>query len=186
MVHPPTIDRAIHLAPGRAAGARLREAGARHVVLLDDDLAHGPSAAEPGKHARLRRGHRSEVSSGPRPASDLAATLDVLPEELPVVLWSSGAWRDVLAAVQGLVALRRGRIPPGRLRLAAAEGPQPIGERAAGSLARLLGRSRPLRPSDLRDAAAAWRAFTARTPAALERVRRRPGGFPGFAAAVAD
>jgi hypothetical protein len=187
VVHPPAIDRAIHLAPGRAAGARLREAGARHVVLLDDGLTHGPSAAEPRKHARLRRAHRAEVSGADaRGGADLAATLALLPPELPVVLWTSGAWRDVLAAVQALVALRRGRIPARRVRLVAAEGPQPIGERAAGSLTRLLARSRPIRPGDVRGAAAAWRAFTARTPAALERARRRPGGFPGFAAAVAE
>jgi hypothetical protein len=186
-VLPPTaIDRAIHLAPGRAAGVRLREAGARHVVLLEEGLTHGPSSADPHRHARLRRAHRAEATGASvRGAADLAATLDVLPAELPVVLWTSGAWRDVLAAVQALVALRRARVLARRVRLALAEGPQPIGERAARALPRVLGRSRPVRPGEVRAAAAAWRAFTARTPAALERARRRPGAFPGFTASVA-
>jgi hypothetical protein len=186
VVNPPAIDRAIHLAAGRAAGARLREAGARHVVLLDDDLTQGPSSAEPGRHARLRRAHRAEVAGADaRGAADLAATLDLLPEDLPVVLWTSGAWRDLLAAAQALLALRRARIPARRILLALAEGPQPVGDRAARPLRSLLARARPVRPAELRGAASLWRAFTARTPAALDRLRRRPGVFPALAAAAA-
>jgi hypothetical protein len=187
VVQPPAIDRAIHLAPGRAAGARLREAGARHVALLEDDLTHGPSSSDPRAHARLRRAHRAEVSGADaRGAGDLAATLDLLPGELPVVLWTSGAWRDLLAAARALVALRRARVPARRIRLARAEGPQPIGERAARSLRSLLARAHPIRPGELRGAVSVWRAFTARTPAALDRLRRRPGVFPGLAAAAAE
>lgn len=185
MVPPPAIDRAIHLAPGRAAGARLREAGARHVALLDDDLAHGPSSSDARRHARLRRAHRAEVTGAdPRGAADLAAVLEPLPEDLPVVLWTSGAWRDVLAAAQALMALRRARIPARRIHIAVAEGPQPIGERAARPLRSLLVRARPIRPAELRGAASLWRAFTGRTPAALDRLRRRSGAFPGSSAAA--
>jgi hypothetical protein len=181
----PTFQRAIHLAPASASPA-LRRAGARHVVALDDRITHGPSAADPRAHARLRRAFVREVGAG-RGAPDLGSTLSALPDDLGLVLWTSAAWRDVVAAVSAIDALRRARVPPARLRLAAASGPRPVADRSRRDLSLALSRASPLTPAQVRAAAGLWLAFTYRTPAAIERARRRrASAFPGFGAAAAS
>jgi hypothetical protein len=181
------MDRAIHVAPGSAAAALLRRAGARHVLAADDRLSHGPSSVEPHRHLRMRRAYAREgAGADPRGIADLAHTIELLPTELPVVLWSSEAWRDLLATFQALHALRRARVAPGRVLLASPGGTAPVAERRPRELARALSRARPLAPAHARAGAALWRAFTARTPGPLQRART-PGAraFPAFPAAFA-
>jgi hypothetical protein len=185
---PPPIDRALHVAAGAAAASALRRAGARQVLAADDRLSHGPSSAVAHRHVRLRRAWAREGAGGDRRGvADLAATLELLPPELPVVLWTSDAWRELLALFQALHSVRRARLAPGRLLLASAPGPAAVGERGSRELVRVLARARPLEPAQARAGAALWRAFTAPTPAALQRARAAGArAFPAFAQGVAQ
>jgi hypothetical protein len=184
---PPDVARAIHLVPGAAAAASLRRMGARQVAILDDRLSHGPSAVDPGAHARARRGWSREAGHGDRggAGADLARTLDALPADLPVVLWTSEAWRDVLAAAWALHTLLRARVTAARVRVASTPGLAPLAGRSVRDLSRALACARPLSPGQARAGAALWRAFAARTPGAIERFRRRGGSpFPAVRTAA--
>jgi hypothetical protein len=112
-----------------------------------------------------RPSRREEVSS----VQGIARAFDRLPDDLPVVIWTSGEWGDLLARIWLLDALLEMEVDPGRLFTA----PCRFTWRG-GSLAHPRWKARPRRLPDgaLAEGSTLWRAFASPSPVGFDAIRR--------------
>jgi hypothetical protein len=181
------IPRAVHIICGDSAGGSLKQAGARPLIVVPDELSVGPSHRDPAKHRRARhtfwREMYERVGLSKYAPDLLGAVLDApaLTRVLRdagrerVMLWATGEWRGLLFLAWALDALRRANVNPTRVHhagdLRAAWTLRCLNPESMRWVAR---RAQPLRAAARQAELKLWDAFTAEQPSALEAMRRAP------------
>jgi hypothetical protein len=173
-----TITEAIHLVSSDSAAGGIMQAGAprKHVRILSERLAIGPCDVDPERHVELRRAWNAEEGDEFLKTFGLDELRAAVAGDLPVVVWATQAYADLVWLwwiLDGLVRIAPLAKPPLLVRpeaddpLSTVGGVPPEVSRAAFAGVRAIS------DAEFRDGAELWRLFASPDPRAFDEARRR-------------
>jgi hypothetical protein len=198
MMHTPTdISGCTHIMRGDSAGGSLSQGAKgvrRNLLVLRDTLSQGPCCRDPRRFGAVRRDYwqqwferedlfvREGLASYLQEwdtidASGLLAALGRFDPAQPVVIWTLASWIERLTLWWILDAFRRGGTIPDRVWIV--DVPQDrryrigaLGGYTTQELQEAFPLRQPLGADAMREGAALWMKFAARSPAAFDTARR--------------
>lgn len=167
-----TFTEAIHLVSSDSAAGLVIHVGVprNQVRILSERLTIGPCDVDPERHVELRRAWDAEALSETFGTDDLRAAVA---GELPVVIWATRAYDDLVWLWWILDGLARLHRPPFVARPMVADpletvaGATPKEGRAALRVARAL------RDDEIREGCELWRLYASPEPLAFDEARRK-------------
>lgn len=176
----PNLIEAIHLVSSDSAAGHVRRVGVprKHIRILSELLTIGPCDVEPERHVALRRTWNAEESRETFGLDDLRAAVA---GELPVIVWATRAYADLVWLWWVLDGLRRFGPLPQPMFLARPRLDHPlltVGGATVEEALAALADAHPLQDDELREGAELWKLYASPVPLAFDEARRR--GSPVF------
>jgi hypothetical protein len=175
-----TITDAIHLVSSDSASGHVRQLGVpkKHVRILSERLAIGPCDVDPERHVELRRAWNAEDPGGRDATFGLDELRATVAGDLPVVVWASRAYADLVWLwwiIDGLV--RFGPLAPSPILVRPEAGADDRLE-TVGGITLEAGRAalvvaRAISDDEFREGAELWRLYASPDPRAFDEARRR-------------
>ncbi len=179
-----TIDKAIHLVSSDSASGGVMQAGARRIYTrsLNEQLTAGPCDVDPDKHVELRRAWNAEHGDGYLQTFGIDELRVSAAGHLPVVVWATRAYADLVWLwwiLDGLVRIGPPAQPPLLVRPVADDPLETVGGVEPEVSRAAFDGVRAISDAEFREGAELWRLFASPDPRAFDEARRRgSSAFP--------
>jgi hypothetical protein len=176
-----TLTEAIHLVSSDSASGHVKRVAKRvgvpvHTRILSEQLTLGPCDVDPKKHVELRRAWNTEKGDEFLKTFGLDELRAAVASDLPVVVWATRAYADLVWLwwiLDGLGRLGPLAQPPTLVRPKPGDPLSTVGGMTPEEGLAALADAHSLRDDELREGAELWRLYASPDPRAFDEARRR-------------
>ena len=174
----PTLTNAIHLVSSDSAAGGIMQAGMprKNVRILSEQLTIGPCDVDPERHVELRRAWNAEIGDEYLKTFGLDELRAAVAGDLPVVVWATRAYADLVWLwwiLDGLGRLGPLAQPPVIVRPEPDDPLETVGGTPPEKILAAIADALVISDDEFREGAELWRMYASPDPRAFDEARRR-------------